>query len=310
MIEVRELTKRYGDRAAVDNISFSVKRGEILGFLGQNGAGKSTTMKMLTGFMAATSGTVTVAGFDVFEHPMEVKKRIGYLPETPPLYNELLVSEYLSFIADLRRIPKSEKKTKIERVVERCQLGDVRGRLIAHLSKGYRQRLGIAQAIIHDPEVVILDEPTIGLDPKQVSDARSLITSMKSERTLIYSTHILSEVAATCDRIIVIDRGKLVAQESIGELQASGLTKVEITVRTASENVISRLKQVRGVRSVNSVTNGTSRLIVEAEAGDELMAEISKTVVNENAGLLKMTPVKLSLEDYYLDLIGGRRTTV
>jgi ABC-2 type transport system ATP-binding protein len=239
-----------------------------------------------------------------------VKKRVGYLPETPPLYNELLVSEYLAFVADLRRIPKSEKKTKIDRAIEKCQLGDVRKRLIAHLSKGYRQRVGIAQAIIHDPEIVILDEPTIGLDPKQVSEARGLIKSMKTERTLIYSTHILSEVAATCDRIIVIDKGKIVAQEAIGEIQASGLIKVEIVVRSMNDEVVSRLKEVRGVRSVNTITNGTNRLIVEMESGDELMAEISKTVVNQNVGLVRMSPVKLSLEEYYLDLIGGRRATV
>ena len=178
MIEVRELTKKYGDRVAVDNISFSVKRGEILGFLGQNGAGKTTTMKILTCFMSATSGTASIAGYDVFENPLEVKKRIGYLPETPPLYPEFLVSEYLSFVADLRGVPQGRKKRRIDAVLERCNIGDVKNRLIGNLSKGYRQRVGIAQALIHDPEVLILDEPTVGLDPKQVTEARGLIKSL------------------------------------------------------------------------------------------------------------------------------------
>jgi ABC-2 type transport system ATP-binding protein len=309
MIEVRELTKKYGDRVAVDHISFSVNRGEILGFLGQNGAGKTTTMKILTGFMAATEGTASVGGFDVFDHPLEVKKRIGYLPETPPLYPELLVSEYLSFVAELRGVARSERKAKIDKVVERCQLGEVRNRLVGHLSKGYRQRVGIAQALIHDPEVVILDEPTIGLDPKQVSEARSLIKAMKGERTVIYSTHILSEVAATCDRIIVIDRGRIVAQEKISALQAeTGSTKTEIIVQKMNETIVDILKRIKGVKNVQVTSNGINRLIVESEGRDDLMAEISRAVVDQNAGLIRMAPMKLSLEEYYLDLIGGRRT--
>lgn len=309
MIEVRNLTKRYGERVAVNDISFSVKKGEILGFLGQNGAGKTTTMKILTGFMAPSAGSASIAGFDVLDNPIEVKKRIGYLPEVPPLYPELLVSEYLGFVADLRGVPRSQKKSKIDRVVERCQLGDVRHRLIANLSKGYRQRVGIAQALIHDPEVVILDEPTIGLDPKQVSEARNLIKSMRTERTLVYSTHILSEVAATCDRIIVIDKGKIVAQESINDLEAGNFTKLEVVVRELSDSMIQSLKNIRGVRNVQASENGINRLIIESEASDALMAEISKSIVNQNAGLLRMTPMKHSLEDYYLELIGGKRST-
>ncbi len=308
MIEVKGITKKYGDRLAVDNISFSVKRGEILGFLGQNGAGKSTTMKILTCFMPASLGTASIAGFDVFESPYEVKKRIGYLPENPPIYLELLVSEYLDFVANLRRIPKSEKKKKIGAVIERCQLGDVQNRLIGNLSKGYRQRVGLAQALIHDPEVLILDEPTVGLDPKQVSEARGLIKSLRSERTVIYSTHILSEVAATCDRIIVIDCGKIVAQEDINSLGATGVTtKTELVVQRSSESVIESLKLVNGVRSVQCLSNGKERIIVESDAREEIMAEIAKVVVNNNAGLVRMSPVQLALEDYYLNLISGKR---
>jgi ABC-2 type transport system ATP-binding protein len=311
MIEVRELTKKYGDRVAVDNISFSVKRGEILGFLGQNGAGKTTTMKILTCFMSATSGSASVAGFDVFESPLEVKKRIGYLPESPPLYPEFLVCEYLSFIADLRGIPGADKARKIDAVLERCALGDVRNRLIGNLSKGYRQRVGIAQALIHDPEVLILDEPTVGLDPKQVTEARGLIKSMKNERTVIYSTHILSEVAASCDRIIVIDRGKIVAQEAINAMGATGsVAKTELVVQRVSPEMLESIRKIKGVKNVHALENGRNRLIVECEPREELMAEISRAVVDKNAGLIRMSPVQLALEEYYLDLIGGRRSSV
>jgi ABC-2 type transport system ATP-binding protein len=308
MIEVRGLTKKYGERTAVNNISFSVKQGEILGFLGQNGAGKSTTMKIITGFMPATEGTVSVAGFDVLDNPQEVKKRIGFLPETPPLYNELLVSEYLNFVAELRLVPKTERASKVAKAIDRCQLGDVRDRLIGNLSKGYRQRVGIAQAIVHDPAVVILDEPTIGLDPKQVSEARSLIQSMKGERTLIYSTHILSEVAATCDRIIVIDRGQIVAQDTIGHVSAEGKATTEIIVKTLSDSVVKSLQNLTGVKNVKAVSNGSNKIIIESDGNEDLMSEISKTVVKENAGLIRMASVSRSLEDYYLSLIAGKRS--
>ncbi|MBI4405352.1 MAG: ATP-binding cassette domain-containing protein [Deltaproteobacteria bacterium] len=308
MIEVRSLTKKYGERLAVDDVSFAVQRGEILGFLGQNGAGKTTTMKILTCFMPASSGTATVAGFDVFEKPLEVKKRIGYLPEIPPVYPELLVSEYLSFVAELKRIPRSERPRKIDRVLERCNLGSVRKRLIGNLSKGYRQRVGLAQALIHDPEVLILDEPTIGLDPKQVTEIRSLIKSMRSERTVIYSTHILSEVAATCDRIVIIDQGRIVAQEAISALSsAGGTTKTEIVVQRMSDQVLRALRDIKGVSNVQPFSNGAHRIVVESEAREDLMAEMSQVVVNQKAGLIRMSPVQLALEEYYLNLIGGRR---
>lgn len=309
MIEVRGLTKKYGERVAVNDISFSVKQGEILGFLGQNGAGKTTTMKILTCFMSATEGTASIAGFDVFENPLEVKRRIGYLPETPPLYPELLVSEYLSFVADLRGIPSGEKKRRIDSVMERCQLGDVRSRLIGNLSKGYRQRVGLAQAMIHDPQVLILDEPTVGLDPKQVSEARGLIKSLRSERTVIYSTHILSEVAATCDRIIIIDRGKIVAQEAINSLGSAGaITKTEIVVQKIDDGVLSAIKAIQGVKGVQPISNGSNRLIVESDNSEGVMSQISKAVVGQNAGLIRMSPVQLALEEYYLDLIRGKRS--
>ena len=311
MIEVKNLTKKYGDRVAVNGISFSVQRGEILGFLGQNGAGKTTTMKILTCFMPATSGTATISGFDVFEQPFEVKKRIGYLPETPPLYPEFLVEEFLSFVADLRGVPSRDKKKRMDNVVERCQIGDVRRRLIGNLSKGYRQRVGLAQALIHDPEVLIMDEPTVGLDPKQVSEARGLIKSLRSERTVIYSTHILSEVAATCDRIIIIDRGNIVAQEAINAMGAAGSTaRTEIVVQKMSDAVANQLKGLNGVRNVQIFNNGSQRIVVESEPREDILAEMAKVVVAQNAGLIRMSPVQLALEEYYLNLIGGRKAAI
>ena len=311
MIEVHGLTKMYGDRVAIQDISFSVAKGEILGFLGQNGAGKTTTMKILTCFMPSTSGTASVAGFDVFDKPLEVKRRIGYLPETPPVYLELLVSEYLDFVAELRGIPKAEKARRIDGVVDRCGLGDVRRRLIGNLSKGYRQRVGLAQALIHDPEVLILDEPTVGLDPKQVAEARALIKSLRQSHTVIYSTHILSEVAATCDRIIVVDQGKIVAQEALNSMGTTGtMAKTEVVVQKLSPDVIAALESIQGVRKVQRFENGANRVIVESDARDDLMAEIARTVVTKNAGLIRMSPVQLALEEYYLGLIGARRSGI
>ncbi|NBX82444.1 ATP-binding cassette domain-containing protein [bacterium] len=307
MIEVKELTKKYGDRTAINQLNFSVARGEILGFLGQNGAGKTTTMKILTGFMPASSGTASIGGYDVFENPLEVKRKIGYLPETPPIYPELLVTEYLSFVADLRGVPKSEKSKKTDKVIELCNLGDVRRRLIGNLSKGFRQRVGLAQALIHDPEVLILDEPTVGLDPKQVNEARNLIKGLRQEKTVIYSTHILSEVAATCDRIIVIDKGNIVAQEALNTMGATGnLIKTEILVRRIGDNLKQRLSAVSGVKGVNIISNGTHRLVVESEAKEEIMAEVSKVVVESQSGLIRMSPVQQALEEYYLSLITGK----
>lgn len=306
MIEVSNLTKRYGTRNAVSDISFSVKKGEILGFLGPNGAGKSTTMKILTGFQSATTGTVKVCGFDVLDQSLQVRKNVGYLPENPPVYPELLVSEYLDFVAELRGVSKAERAKKVASAIERCQLGDVRNRLIANLSKGYKQRVGIAQAIVHDPAVVILDEPTIGLDPKQVADARELIRSMRTEKTVIYSTHILSEVAATCDRIVIIHQGKVVAQESLTGID-TGLMKTEVVVQRADERLMAALKAVNGVKSVQLSEGAAGRVVIESEAKDEVVAEISKTVVTLGSGLLRVAPMKQTLEDYYLTLMGGRR---
>jgi ABC-2 type transport system ATP-binding protein len=222
MIKVEGLTKRYGDVTAIEDLSFQVEKGEIVGFLGPNGAGKTTTMRIITGFLASTDGTVSVSGQDIFEKPMEVKKRIGYLPEQPPLYADMTVVGYLKFVAKIKGVPRSTRAAAMDRVVERCGLKDVRKKIIGKLSKGYRQRVGLAQAMIHDPQVLILDEPTIGLDPKQIIEIRELVKSLAGDQTIILSTHILPEVTMICQRCLIIDRGRNVADDSLEALTAQG----------------------------------------------------------------------------------------
>ena len=222
MIKVEGLTKRYGDVTAIEDLSFEVEKGEIVGFLGPNGAGKTTTMRIITGFLPSTDGMVSVAGHDIFEKPMEVKKRIGYLPEHPPVYADMTVAGYLKFVSKIKGVPRSARADAIDRMVERCGLKDVRKKIIGKLSKGYRQRVGLAQAMIHDPEVLILDEPTIGLDPKQIIEIRELVKSLAGDQTIILSTHILPEVMMICQRCLIIDRGRIVADDSLEALTAQG----------------------------------------------------------------------------------------
>src|SRR2546421_14545 len=236
MISVKELTKRYARTLAVDHISFEVAKGEIVGFLGPNGAGKTTTMRMLTGFLLPTSGTATVAGFDVLEKPLEVKRRIGYLPETPPLYHEMITDEYLSFVGKLKGLSGAELTKRIEHVCERCAITDVKKKQLGKLSRGYRQRVGLAQAIIHNPEVLILDEPTAGLDPKQINETRDLIKGLAGDHTIILSTHILPEVEQTCEQVIIINKGKLVATDSVNNLQNRARGAESLLVEVAGGN--------------------------------------------------------------------------
>ncbi len=233
MISVEGLTKRYGDFTAVDDLSFRVEKGEVVGFLGPNGAGKTTTMRILTGYMPATEGTTSVSGFDVFDHPMEVKKRIGYLPEHPPVYTDMSVEGYLSFVARIKGVPRSQRGEALDRALSRCGLSQVRRAIIGKLSKGYRQRVGLAQAMIHDPEVLILDEPTIGLDPKQIIEIRELIKVLAGDHTIILSTHILTEVAMVCQRVLILDRGRIAADDTLENLTArEGLESVFIKLTT------------------------------------------------------------------------------
>ena len=311
MIKVEGLTKRYARTVAVDNISFEVEKGQIVGFLGPNGAGKTTTMRVLTCFLPPTAGTASVAGFDVLEHPMEVKRRIGYLPETPPLYPEMEVSEYLKFVGQLKGISSADIAKRVDQVVGRCAVGDVRNKLIGKLSKGYRQRVGLAQAIIHNPEVLILDEPTSGLDPKQIIEIRELLKSLAGEHTIILSTHILPEVEHTCERVIIINEGKLVAIDSVANLtnRLRGSEAVAVEVESPEghpdpSEVQQRLEVVSGVSRVVMKDSRNGRLIFEVESlqGRHIRAELARTVVNSGWNLSELRPVGLSLEDIFLQL--------
>jgi ABC-2 type transport system ATP-binding protein len=311
MIKVEGLTKRYARTVAVDNISFEVEKGQIVGFLGPNGAGKTTTMRVLTCFLPPTEGTATVAGFDVQEHPIEVKRRIGYLPESPPLYPEMDVTGYLEFTGKLKGIPSADIKKRVDEVLGKCAIGDVRDKLIGKLSKGYRQRVGLAQAIIHNPDVLILDEPTSGLDPKQIIEIRELLKSLAGNHTIILSTHILSEVEHSCQRVIIISQGKLVAIDSVANLtnRLRGSESVALEVEAAGgspnpSDVQLRLEQVAGVRSVVMKDSKDGRLIFEVESlqGRQIRADLARSVVNAGWNLSELRPVGLSLEDVFLQL--------
>jgi len=316
MIKVEGLTKRYARTVAVNDISFDVDKGQIVGFLGPNGAGKTTTMRILTGFLPATAGKANVAGFDVQESPMEVKRRIGYLPETPPLYPEMEVAEYLEFAGQLKGISKSDIKRRADDAIGRCSLGDVRDKLIGKLSKGYRQRVGIAQAIIHNPDVLILDEPTSGLDPKQIIEIRELLRALAGEHTIILSTHILSEVEHSCERVIIISQGRLVAQDSVSNLtnRLRGSEAVSVEVEPAGGSpgageVQQRLEQVSGVSRVMMKDSRDGRLVFEVESlqGRHIRADLARSVVNAGWNLNELRPVGLSLEDIFLQLTSNNQ---
>jgi ABC-2 type transport system ATP-binding protein len=306
MIEVESLTKRYGRTTAVDAVSFRVQKGEILGFLGPNGAGKTTTMRILACYLPPTEGRATVAGHDVFEAPLEVKKRVGYMPETPPLYIDMEVGTFLDFVAKVKGVAKPDRKTKIADAMEKCRISDVRDKLIGKLSKGYRQRVGLAQAILHNPDVLILDEPTAGLDPKQIIETRQLIKGLGGEHTIILSTHILPEVEMTCGRVVIIDKGRVVAEDTPSNLthrlRGAGALRVEARGdRTLLEDA---LRGVPGVVSVhaNTAGDGTVSLEVEAEAGRDVRPEVARAVMQKGADLLGLSQVGMSLEDIFIHL--------
>src|SRR5271163_2899683 len=287
MITVKELTKRYARNTAVDHISFEIKKGQIVGFLGPNGAGKTTTMRMLTCFMPPTAGTATVAGFDVLEEPMEVKKRIGYLPETPPVYPEMRTGEYLEFVGRLKGLSKADLGKRVDYVCERCSVADVRQKLISKLSKGYRQRIGLAQAIIHNPDVLILDEPTAGLDPKQINETRDLIKSLAGDNTIILSTHILPEVEQTCEQVIIINKGKVIATDSVQNLQNRARGVESVIVEVAGRNgdldaaaVQTQLERVSGVNKVQFKTSYGNRHVFDVESQKNFVrGDLARAVV-------------------------------
>jgi ABC-2 type transport system ATP-binding protein len=292
----------YGPRTAISDLSFEVRKGEIVGFLGPNGAGKSTTMKILTGFMPASEGKALIAGHDVFERPIEVKRNVGYLPETPPVYLEMQVQDYLDFAARLHQLQRGKVRGAVDNVIAKTGLGEVRKRLIGNLSKGFRQRVGLAAALVHNPPVLILDEPTVGLDPKQIIDIRELIKSLAGDHTVILSSHILPEVTATCQRIIVISRGKIVAQDTLDELQArlkKGLI-YSLTVKNPSTDGVAALRAIPGI---GSVTVAGPKLVVEiAQGAGEVRDRVVAAAVERGMGVLEFSAEKVSLEEIFLQL--------
>jgi len=306
MIEVSGLTKIYGQRTAIENLSFNVSQGEIVGFLGPNGAGKSTTMKILTGFMPATSGTAKIAGFDVFDETMGVKRNVGYLPEIPPVYFDMVVESYLTYAARLHFVPKVKLKSAVDRALEKTGLTHVRKRVIGNLSKGYRQRVGLAQALVHEPKVLILDEPTVGLDPVQIIEIRELIKSLKGAHTVILSSHILPEVTATCERIVVINKGVIVAQDTIERLTTrmkQGLA-FQMLVKNSNPVGIEALRAIPGVKSVlaeSGVQNGKISIEINPNQG-ELRDRLLEVAMKGNLGVLEFGSEKLSLEEVFLQL--------
>jgi len=310
VIEVQHLTKRYGRVTAVNDVTFRVERGEILGFLGPNGAGKTTTMRILTGFMPATEGKAIVAGFDVFDQPLEAKRRTGYLPETPPLYPDMTVKEYLDFVAKIKGVLSADRRQRVKTVMERVRIDDMANRLCSKLSKGYKQRVGLAQAIIHNPEVLVLDEPTSGLDAKQIIETRELIHSLAGDHTIILSTHILSEIEQSCDKVIIISHGKLVATDTVANLtnrlRGSEAVSLEIDAPEGlnEADARARLEQVPGVSRVVAKESKDGRQTFEVESlqGRSIRGDLARAVVGAGWNLNELRPVGLSLETIFLQL--------
>jgi ABC-2 type transport system ATP-binding protein len=307
MIEVSNLTKNYGERTAIHNLNFKIEKGDVVGLLGPNGAGKSTTMKIITGFMSPSSGVVQVGGFDVFENPLEVKKIIGYLPETPPLYLDMSVEDYLHYVAELKQVQPDKIKKYIDRSLVKTQLLSVRHRLIRNLSKGFKQRVGIAQALVSNPEVLVLDEPTVGLDPKQVAEIRELIKELRGSHTIILSTHILSEVQATCNKVIIIHHGKIVAQDSIDQIEKMNQGQIVLTLKTRkAKSLKSVFVAISGVKNVLCIDDLTYN--IEITDDSDLTDLIAAEVLKSGAGLIEMTRSKNQLEDVFLRLTYGQST--
>jgi ABC-2 type transport system ATP-binding protein len=313
MITVSELTKRYARHTAVDNISFNIEKGQIVGFLGPNGAGKTTTMRILTCFMPPTSGSAQVAGFDVLEQPLEVKKRIGYLPENPPLYPEMSTAEYLTFVGNLKGLSGAELRQRVQYVSDRCAIADVKDKLLGKLSKGYRQRVGLAQAIIHNPDVLILDEPTAGLDPKQINETRDLIKSLAGDHTIVLSTHILPEVEQICQQVIIINKGKLVATDSVHNLQNRARGVESLLVEIAGRNgniepaaVQRRLEQINGITRVVVKDHRHDRSTFELDSRKDTLirGDLARAIVEAGWNLNELRTAAVSLEEIFLQLTG------
>jgi len=306
MIDVRGVTRFFGRVMAVDDVSFQVEKGEVLGFLGPNAAGKTTTMRILTTYLPATSGTATVAGFDVHEQSMEVRKRIGYLPENPPLYSEMRVRDYLNFVAKIKGVEPKNRTRAVDEAIGKTGLADMGTRVIKTLSKGFRQRVGLAQALVHNPDVLILDEPTIGLDPKQIIEVRELIKGLAGEHTVILSTHILPEVSMICERVVIIDKGKLVAEDTPSNLmhKMAGSQRLTVVVEGPAQKIKENLSSLSGVVNVGITgeQNGKTVLMVESKPDDEIRPLLARTIVEKGWALFEIKPEGMSLEDVFLHL--------
>lgn len=312
MIEIENLTKKYGDHVAVDHLSFRIDRGMIYGFLGPNGAGKSTTMNIMTGYIAATEGTVKINGYDILKEPEKAKKSIGYLPEIPPVYSDMTVYEYLKFVAELKKVPKEERKEQIEDIMEQTRVYDVKDRLIKNLSKGYKQRVGLAQAIIGYPEVIILDEPTVGLDPKQIIEIRELIKELAQKHTVILSSHILSEVSAVCDHIMIISKGKLVASDTPEGLMAmmKGGRQLMLSVKGRKESLEAVLKeypQITDYRFETAKEEGCICTTLSIEGEEDIREKLFYRLCEEKMPIMELVPAERTLEDVFLELTGEEK---
>ena len=308
MIELKNITKYYGDFPAVTDISFKIEKGEIVGLLGPNGAGKSTTMKMITGFMPPTSGELTVGGNDIVSQSIEARRKIGYLPETVPLYTDMTVYSYIEYMGMLRGLSKKNIKSKVDNVIEICKLEDYRNSLISKLSKGFRQRVGISQAIIHEPEVLVLDEPTIGIDPNQVVETRQLIKNLSGEHTLILSSHILPEVSSICERVLIIHEGEIAASDTIENLSSlmSGKNKIEADIIGSPQAIVTELEKINDVKSVqfsiNKSSSEFSTFSIESEINSDIRSEIARIIINNDWGLIRLQSMGMSLEDIFLQI--------
>lgn len=308
MIELKNVTKKFSNKTAVNGVSFEVKKGEIIGFLGPNAAGKTTTMRMITGFFPPTTGQVIVAGIDMSKDPLAAKAKIGYMPENVPLYKEMEVYSYLKFIAEIKGVKKNEIEGRVQKCIEQTGLTNVMRSVIAKLSKGYRQRVGLAQAILNDPEVLVLDEPTVGLDPKQIREIRNLIKNMKGERTIILSTHILPEVAMTCDRVIVINDGKIAAQDEVKNLTASNSknTRIYLEIEAPGREVLDEINKIKGIEEIRQeakIEDGVYSYVITTDGHKDVRRDIVARIVKNNWGLLEFKRQQLSLEDVFLKLV-------
>jgi len=307
LIKAEELSKNYGQHKAVNNISFHINKGEIIGFLGPNGAGKSTTMNMISGYLSPTSGSISVNGFDVTENPIEVKKSIGYLPEIPPLYMDMTVMEYLTFAGELKKVKRHDLKEDMEKIMDLVKIGDVRGRLIRNLSKGYKQRVGLSQALVGNPKLLILDEPTVGLDPKQIIEIRNLIKTLSGDHTIILSSHILPEVSAVCGRVLIMNKGNIVASDSPENLsrRLEGTNQLHLKIKgekSLIEKAIESVENLTNISCGDADESGISDLYLEAQNGADIREEVFYSMSRNSLPILQMRPIDMSLEDIFLNL--------